>query len=824
MKSVASGALGGIGLALALAVRDTLRVPVLGDTTWLLSSLPGPGWLLLAALLGGMGMFLGRLRLERFVTPFVWAGLAGAIFVPGVFRAFPVLASLAGRFLDLVLVVVGLVALSRSRWVGSLRLQAKAVGVIGFVLYVVLGLKISHEVGLSGDEPHYLLVAYSVIHDGDLKVQNNYAAEDFRNFYRGKMGPHLAANTPYSVHGIGLPLLLLPGFALLGLSGVLLTEALLSAFLLYTVHRLALRLTGDSTAALIAAAGLGFTAPGAFLAVSAYPELPAAVVVALVTLRVTELEPPKPWTVWGFTFLVGSLLFLHVKFLLLALTLWGALGIRFRRTTLFLGALLCLGALVAFSFAMHGSLDPAASYGRRRVFLSAVPLGVSGLLLDQEFGLLPNSPFYLLGFAALAPLRRRHAFIARLTCLVLLSVMLPGAAHPLWSGGNSPPARFLFPALPLLAVFAGALVSSGGGLARWAPALLAISLALAGAMALLTPQPLFLNARDGTSAVYEALSSSWDLTDYLPSLVRADTASIVWSAVFLLFLGFGIAGWSERVIDRVPLPVLVLVLAGIQDTVLQSRRSTLAPVWASTVFHELARREHERFLALPSREKLHADDVMERVALPLEAIGRDGDPDHWWSRSYALPAGAFRVEGIGPEGATFANGEGIFSGGSVSFRTDVGLAQFRLRARTLLASPRVRLTEVQPNRPVALRSIALEDGSRLHGLDDNSYLDPAGFWVRKDREAAFVLEPAGDGGTFVVLNGPMENWVTISSRQGTMRFRLPPAGEKSVKLTKGVFSVATRAGFRPADFASSSNDQRELSVLLAARPAFDLRR
>ncbi|HSF17964.1 MAG TPA: hypothetical protein VLK65_20670 [Vicinamibacteria bacterium] len=824
MKSVASGALGGIGLAVALALRDTLRVPVIEDGAWLLSSLPESGWLLLVALLGGVGMFFGRRRLEHFVTPFVWAGLAGAIFVPGVYRAFPFLASFSGRFLDLVLVVCGLVALSRARWVRNLKLAATTAGVIGFVLYVALGLKISHEVGLSGDEPHYLLLAFSVLHDGDLKVQNNYAAEDFRSFYRGKMGPHLAANTPYSVHGIGLPLLLLPGFALLGLSGVLLTEALLAAFLLYTVHRLAFRLTGDGTASLVAVAGLGFTAPGAFLAVSAYPELPAAAVVALVALRLTELEPPRPWAVWGWTILVGSLLFLHVKFLLLALSLWGALGIRFRRRSLALGALLCLGTLVAFSFAMHGSLDPAASYGRRRVFLSAIPLGVSGLLFDQEFGLLPNSPFYLLGFAALAPVWRSHALVARLTCLVLVSVLLPGAAHPLWSGGNSPPARFLFPALPLLAVSAGALVSSRGGFARWAPGLLAISLGLAGAMALLTPQPLFLNARDGTSAVYEALSSSWDLTDYLPSLVRADIASIVWSVVLSLFLAFCFTGWSERTVGRIPLPVLVLVFAGIQDAVLQSRRSALAPAWASTVFHELARREYERFLALPSRERLTAADVMERVALPLEAVGRDGDADHWWSRSYALPAGAFQIEGIRPEGAAFANGEGIFSKGSVSFRTDVGLGQFRLRARTLLAPPRVRLTEVQPNRLVALRSIALEDGSRLHGLDDNSYLDPAGFWVRKDREAAFALEPERDDSTFVVVNGPIENWVTISSRLGVTRFRLPPAGEKSLRLSKGVFTVATRAGFRPVDFVSTSNDQRELSVLLVARPAFDLRR
>ena len=52
---------------------------------------------------------------------------------------------------------------------------------------------------------------------------------------------------------------------------------------------------------------------------------------------------------------------------------------------------------------------------------------------------------------------------------------------------------------------------------------------------------LYLNQRDGTSRLLESLGASWDLTHYLPSLVRADPRSLV-----LVGVGAGILLLGRR--------------------------------------------------------------------------------------------------------------------------------------------------------------------------------------------------------------------------------------------------------------------------------------
>src|SRR6185503_5812626 len=83
---------------------------------------------------------------------------------------------------------------------------------------------------LSGDEPHYLLMAYSLIHDGDLELTNNYLNGDYATFYhRGVLEPqaleHVIEGRRYSHHPLGPSLVVLPGFWLLGRLGAALTMA-----------------------------------------------------------------------------------------------------------------------------------------------------------------------------------------------------------------------------------------------------------------------------------------------------------------------------------------------------------------------------------------------------------------------------------------------------------------------------------------------------------------------------------------------------------------------------------------------------------------------
>src|SRR6185503_16489093 len=85
-------------------------------------------------------------------------------------------------------------------------------------LLVVWSLTTHGKYSVTGDEPHYLIIAESLLTDRDLAVENNYVSEHGRRFGAGGLtgGLHVEPNRAgvvWSVHDIGLPVLLLPVYA-----------------------------------------------------------------------------------------------------------------------------------------------------------------------------------------------------------------------------------------------------------------------------------------------------------------------------------------------------------------------------------------------------------------------------------------------------------------------------------------------------------------------------------------------------------------------------------------------------------------------------------
>ena len=838
-----------MALGLALAMRTTLRFPIFpvldrggggGDgggmnvEPWLLSSIPNlwvvAAFVALGAALGFAAYCSGK---ASWITPFLSAGLVGAVFVPSLFSVAPFTALFSGRLLDFLLVSATLLWLWRALaplGLGRHMATTGRIAFLGFCVHLAVGLKTSHDVGLSGDEPHYLLITHSLVHDGDLRVQNNYFQEDYRDFYLGKIGPHLAANTPYSIHGIGLPILLVPGYALAGLTGSLVTLALLGAMLWRGIYLAAFLLTDNREASVLAACVFGLTSPALFLSVSAYPELPAAVIVTLVAVRLLRSEPEKRLFALGWAFLVATLPFFHMKFIPLAGLLWGALAYRFQRGryTVLSGAALGALAFVVFFFVTTGSFDPTASYGRQRIFLSGIPIGLLGLFFDQEFGLLPVSPVYLIGLAGLVPLLRRRFFFGVVSLLVLAVVVLPGAAHPLWSGGNSPAARFLFPVLPLVALAASNLWARERleGVTPWLPPLLAFSLSVSLFTVFLPGQPLHLNARDGTGRLWEALSSSWDLTSYLPSLITADAPSIVFASIALaLVLLALVMQFLARAVRLPPFVLLLLAAAWAQDLTGASRSRRLEGRWVTELMRQLSESRADTFRAFPSGERLRGADVKARVSLPLRPFRPDGDPLHWWSLPYHIPAGRYRVSGVALEGFAPCSDRSCFEADGARFESKVALGRFRVRLRRFKDSgpPRVHWDELFELRPVANRSLVFPGDQRVHSFDDGAYLDRRGFWVKRGARAAFALEST-TGDELELSNGGSENWVRVETETDTKRFRLGPWEKKRVRVAiedgLAAFTVFSEGGFRPSELDPKNPDRRELGVFLRI-PAFD---
>ena len=68
------------------------------------------------------------------------------------------------------------------------RTAPRIAAVLAFVAFVSVRLAAVGPPG--GDEPHYLLVAQSLLKDGDLKIANNYERQDYLEYWRGILHPH----------------------------------------------------------------------------------------------------------------------------------------------------------------------------------------------------------------------------------------------------------------------------------------------------------------------------------------------------------------------------------------------------------------------------------------------------------------------------------------------------------------------------------------------------------------------------------------------------------------------------------------------------------
>src|SRR6185369_10497525 len=186
--------------------------------------------------------------------------------------------------------------------------------------------------------------------------------------------------------------------------------------------------------------------------------------------------------------------------------------------------------------ALYGFFDPRRVYGRRpELSLATLPEGLPGLLLDQEFGLLVYAPVFVLavpGFVRLAMRDRRGALFAG---GLIAAALLMAGSWPMWRGGWNPPARFLLPVVPALALGLAASFQRGFGSASALLLGWSVWTGLAGGM-----EPRLVHRdRDGTAPLFRAFSGAEEWTRLLPGYVLDESAgdrtalAAVWGVALL---------------------------------------------------------------------------------------------------------------------------------------------------------------------------------------------------------------------------------------------------------------------------------------------------
>jgi hypothetical protein len=523
-----------------------------------------------------------------------------------------------------------------------------------------------------------------------------------------------------------------------------------------------------------------------------------------------------------------------------------------------------IGWLLFFQ-ACWGSPLPSAPYGAdHQTSLGTLPIGLPGLFVDQEYGILPYAPALLFVVPGLWRMWRDGGIARTMAIEIVLAVgALAGTvgAFAIWWGGSSPPGRELVAGLlllvPPLAYVDRALRTAR--VRRWILRLLTLAgLAVTAVMATVNNGLLIANDRDGTSRLLGWLLPSGELAHVAPSAIagRASPGSFAvavacWTAVAIL------AWWAARRDARsagraVLRASLVLVTAGLAGC---AASLILGGAVAGATIEPDARAEAPMLSGFDARRRPVAFvyDAWSRVSPegvpPYFAL--TATPGLRTSRQplrvllnmrLSLPAGRYRlaieagpdrpirgeiglqVGRIGrplrqwpidvPPGGTWSD--------TFELAVDANFVAVRGSADVEAAIARISVDpEAVVNRsdrltvPPVLGASQYGD-TAVYFHSESVYPEPTGFWVRARSTARMsVARPVthrGDGGVRLKMHGgDAPTRVELASQGWTASVSLEPGHTQEIQVPARPGTPVQPIAITPASgFVPGGGDRREL--------------
>jgi hypothetical protein len=848
--------------------RRVALLPDVGRLVWMAGAA-----LAIAGVLVG-GPVIAR-RARRHAAPLSLLALVAVPYLPWAADRFPLLLAFAGplRWGVAAAAVAGvLISVGKARSWAVPAPGPAAVFAASFIVYVAAGLPVTRANGPGGDEPHYLMIAQSLLADGDLRIENNHAQGEYRSFFATELRPDYLRRGRdgiiYSIHAPGLPALLLPAYAIAGYAGAVVAVCALAALALVPLFLLARAIAGARSATM-AWLATAFTLPLAGHAWTIYPEVPAATVTAWAAWWLWAPGPSRnaAWALRGAA--LGLLPFFHTKFVALLVPLIVCFIVKLRAqpravAALVLPVAVSLAVWICSFWVMYGVASPFIPYGSfepAKLYWRHVPRGVLGSLFDQEYGLFVHAPVYLMAIPGLWWFARDRTTRWLACALVVTTGIFLAAVMRtyMWWGGTSSPGRFLVPvavlAAPVLAVaFARTRASwNGVGVAG-----IAASIGIWTLMALPSLRLMPRN-RTGVGAFVSLIEGQAPLTAVLPSFIDVPW----WNQLpaVLLMLGSVVAALgAASVLARRSGGLHASYWVGITASV---GAVALFAIVGSFIVEPAARTasaNRSRIMLMMNYDppRLSPFDYQERRWI--------GDEDLWWlgrlvyaadaltpnqpsllARPVPLPAGRYQaafwfvnrppeatvaVSYSGRPPAPLAHQTGDRSNPAiVEFELPVTArgVEFALEPAGLferLTRVELKPTGIVPRSsrpdagvPRAMMPIGGRAGAFVCFLDENSYPEPVMSWVRGGRTASMLVVPAGASLIRVKLQaGAARGPVSVMGAGQHTRVVLAAYGsdEVYVPVPSGArfvaIDVTSAGGFRPADVDPESADRRYLGV------------
>ena len=845
-----------------------------------------PLWLLpILAVSGVVAAIATRLAVSR-AWPFCISLLLWLPYLPGSIPAAFLIWQGSIEILVWIVIVAGVLGGAASGWPrrsrdlvtgpGRARLLA---GVI-VALCAVAGFTAVRGIIPNGDEPHYLAVTQCLLLDGDLRIENNYARGDYLSYFPGRLRPdYLQRGTDgqiYSVHAPGISVAMLPAFALAGYIGAVSTVILSVALAASLTWEAAWLLSGTISAAWLGWAAVFLTTPFFFHSFAIYPDGPAALLVMTALLLLVRLEVGRDVSrrrIWIAGAALAILPWFHTRFAVVAATLgvallvrlWADSDARARVVALLTVPALAAAAWFGYFWIIWGTLSPSAPYGAQtNASFAYIGRGTTGLLIDQQFGVIATAPVLAVAVLGVVSLARRHPRFTAEWVVIVGSYIVAAASYAMWWGGDSAPARFLVALVPMLALpiaWWWARVESRAWRAL-ALLLLLVSMVMMLARAWVDGGRLLYNNRTGFDLLLDWAAQSVDLPLAFPSVHREGIDGALGDTLIWLAAGVAVAAVAQ-LLTRPPRrsagatwTVITLTTAvasmaastvvwGRQDgPVVTAARSSIAALDA------YRSRWHSTIVQISPFRLRDNGDFPPRLEFGTTDRVRPGPADPTLLRAAAVPAGTYQVvtsSGVTPRGAmtivigpndppierwTTADYPSGLTSLSLHLPVAVGAVTIRGddQARTTIGTLRLRAISVQPPANAdgrrAVRAVRY-GRARVFFFDEQAYLEPNGFWTRADGTATLVIDgddkaaaekmqlllKAGEAATTIDARvGSWHQSIALAPLQSEV-VTLPPANEHHA----WELFLKSGHGFRPSAIDPASNDVRNLAAWVEIR-------
>lgn len=467
-------------------------------------------------------------------------------------------------------------------------------------------IQVSKGVTFSGDEPHYLIISHSLLHDGDFDLANNYEQRDYAGFmmFEGKTGAHVVQGAKpgrlYSFHSPGVAFLMFPFYALSGLIKgkalvflLRLGMSLWGGFLAVQIYLYARSEWGRENLAQWLWFLTSFTVPVFFYSVHVYPEIIVAAL-SLAVFRILRFSPEirvLQAAVCGL-FLASFFWFHALKYLALFIPLfvygfWRLIRRSKSRWPLlvFTGAAAVVAFLyLQFQHALYGSYSlssvswagPMTDSGEKLLrFAKKLLFGIpwrdrwqtlAGYFLDQRDGLFFYAPlFFFALFGAVEMIRRKKRDFWLLLVLTAPYVLL--SAFLTQRTGYAPQARPLVSVVWALAIWLGYFLVNNRKTVYAAAFNLAAGLSFI-VVGILCWTPLNLyqettrGLRERGSGMFFLLSNlHFHITNLLPSYIKSGEGTwlpnLIWPGIVVLLVVLYVV--TKRRPLRLPFPSHLLI-------------------------------------------------------------------------------------------------------------------------------------------------------------------------------------------------------------------------------------------------------------------------